>query len=204
MFTGIITDVGTLTAKEPFGNGARLTIECAYDPGGIAIGASIACSGVCLTATTVEPAGTGARFTVDVSTESMEKTTIGAWRVGSRINLERSLKAGDELGGHIVSGHVDGVADVVERVEEEAQTTFRFRPPEALLPFLATKGSVALDGTSLTVNNATDTFTVAMIPHTMAVTTWGATAAGDRVNIEVDTVARYVARLADMRSLQSR
>ncbi|MEM8550843.1 MAG: riboflavin synthase [Pseudomonadota bacterium] len=200
MFTGIITDIGTLTAREPFGDGARLTIDCSYDPAGIAIGASIACSGVCLTATTVEPRAGGARFTVDVSTESMEKTTIGRWSVGERINLERSLRAGDELGGHIVSGHVDGVAEVVSRADADAQTTFYFRPPEHLLPFIATKGSVALDGTSLTVNDSTDTFAVAMIPHTLAVTNWGGTRAGDLVNIEIDTVARYVARLADMRA----
>lgn len=200
MFTGIITDVGRIVRKEPLGHGARLAIETAYPAEGIDIGASIACSGCCLTATTVEPSGTGARFTVDVSSESMDKTTIGTWDVGTRINLERSLRAGDEMGGHIVSGHVDGRAEIVSRDDAEGMTTFVFAPPPALLPLLATKGSVALDGTSLTVNDAGTTFSVAMIAHTLAVTTWAERQPGDRVNIEVDTIARYVARLMDVRA----
>lgn len=199
MFTGIITDVGRIVEVTPFGDGARLTVACASPAGSIAIGASIACSGVCLTATTVAPDGAGARFTVDVSGETMDKTTVGAWRVGTRINLERSLKAGDELGGHIVSGHVDGRAEIVGRDDGEGMTVFRLAPPVHLLPLIASKGSVALDGTSLTVNEAADTFTIAMIPHTLAVTTWGERRAGDLVNIEVDTIARYVARLAAFR-----
>lgn len=199
MFTGIITDVGRIAATEPHGDGARLSIRCGYDPAGIAIGASIACAGVCLTATTVEPAEGGAVFTVDVSAETMDKTTIGRWRVGDRVNLERSLRAGDELGGHLVSGHVDGRARIVERRDEEGMSVFRFAPPAALTPLIAPKGSVALDGTSLTVNEAGETFTVALIPHTMAVTTWAERRPGDEVNIEADTIARYVARLVSAR-----
>ncbi|RAH98744.1 riboflavin synthase [Acuticoccus sediminis] len=216
MFTGIITDVGTITRCEAFGDGARLTIASAYPVESIAIGASIACSGCCLTVTTLEPHGTGSAFSVDVSGETMDKTTIGSWKTGDRINLERSLKAGDELGGHLVSGHVDGRAEIVERVDGEEMTTFRFAPPPQLMPLLAHKGSVALDGTSLTVNDPTDTiatapiphsglnepgetFTVAMIPHTLAVTTWADRRPGDLVNIEVDTIARYVARLVGAR-----
>ncbi len=200
MFTGIITDVGTITQRAAFGDGARLTIASSYAPDGIAIGASIACGGCCLTVTTLEPAGAGSAFSVDVSGETMDKTTIGAWQVGDRINLERSLKAGDELGGHLVSGHVDGRAEIVERIEAEEMTTFRFAPAPALMPLIAHKGSVALDGTSLTVNEPNGTFTVAMIPHTLNVTTWSDRAPGDRVNIEVDTIARYVARLVGART----
>mgnify|MGYP001792079077 CR=1 FL=1 len=201
MFTGIITGVGTLVDKTPFGDGARLSIRGPYAADGIAIGASIACSGVCLTATTVTAADDGAIFTVDVSTETMDKTTIGSWQVGAAINLERSLKLGDELGGHLVSGHVDGTAKITARDDLEDMTWFTFAPPSDLNPFIASKGSVALDGTSLTVVDATDTFKVAMIPHTLAVTNWHARAAGDHVNIEIDTLARYVARLAELRSV---
>ncbi|MEM8855174.1 MAG: riboflavin synthase [Pseudomonadota bacterium] len=200
MFTGIVTDVGRLAAKEPLGtDGARLAIDCHYDAAGIAIGASIACSGVCLTVTDLAPLEEGARFSVDVSAETMDKTTIGRWSLGEPINLERSLKAGDELGGHMVSGHVDGTATIIERTDAPEMSVLRFNPPEALLPLIAPKGSVALDGTSLTVNEVGDTFTVAMIPHTLAVTSWHAKAVGDRVNIEVDTIARYVARLVSFR-----
>jgi riboflavin synthase len=199
MFTGIITDVGRIVDVAPLGDGARLTIACASPADSIAIGASIACSGVCLTATAVTPDGAGSLFAVDVSGETMDKTTVGAWREGTRVNLERSLKAGDELGGHIVSGHVDGRARIVSRDDGTDMTVFRFAPPGHLLPLIATKGSVALDGTSLTVNDAGDTFAVAMIPHTLAVTTWDERRAGDHVNIEVDIIARYVARLAAFR-----
>ncbi len=199
MFTGIITDIGMVESVERAGGGLRLAIDSAYDPASIAIGASICCAGVCLTATTVAPGPRGAVFTVDVSPETMDKATIGRWLVGTRINLERSLRAGDELGGHIVTGHVDGRAELLERIEEEGGCVLRFRPPASLLPLIAAKGSVALDGTSLTVNEATDTFTVALIPHTLAVTTWGERVPGEEVNIEVDPLARYVARLADMR-----
>lgn len=200
MFTGIITDIGRIVQKTPFGDGARLEIETRYPADSIAIGASIACGGCCLTVTTCTPTASGARFSVDVSAESMDKTTIGTWNVGTRINLERSLRAGDEMGGHIVSGHVDGRAKIASRHDEEGMSTFLFDPPAHLLPLLATKGSVALDGTSLTVNDAGSTFSVAMIPHTLAVTTWQERQPGDWVNIEVDTVARYVARLMESRA----
>ncbi|MEM9221288.1 MAG: riboflavin synthase [Pseudomonadota bacterium] len=203
MFTGLVSDIGTVVALEPFGDGLRLSINCSYDPNDIAIGASISCSGVCLTATTCEPADGGARFSVDVSTETMEKTTLGHWQVGSRINLERSLRFGDEVGGHLVSGHVDGVAKIVERRDETSMSFFRFSPPSELLPLIASKGSVALDGTSLTVVDAKDTFGVAMIPHTLAVTTWSERQEGDLVNIEADTLARYVARIAAMQALST-
>ena len=199
MFTGIITDVGRIESVEPFGDGARLVIASRYDAAGIAIGASIACGGVCLTAIEVVEHEGGARFTVEASTETLARTTLGSWVPGSPVNLERSLKLGDELGGHMVSGHVDGVAEIVDRQDEEAMTVLRFAPPAELARYIAGKGSVALDGTSLTVNEVGSTFTVSLIPHTLAVTTWGGRRPGDRVNIEVDTIARYVARLADMR-----
>lgn len=199
MFTGIVSDIGEVTSVEAAGGGLTLVIDSAYDPASIAIGASISCAGVCLTATSVEPSARGAAFTVDASPETMDKTTIRRWREGTRLNLERALRAGDELGGHIVTGHVDGRAEIVERHDEAEMCVLRFRPPAALLPLIATKGSVALDGTSLTVNEASDTFTVALIPHTLAVTTWSDRVPGEDVNIEVDPLARYVARLADMR-----
>ncbi|UOM33792.1 riboflavin synthase [Acuticoccus sp. I52.16.1] len=200
MFTGIISDVGTITRREAFGDGARLSIASSYPADTIAIGASIACGGCCLTVTTLAGGADGATFSVDVSGETMDKTTIGTWNEGDRINLERSLKAGDELGGHLVSGHVDGRAEIVERIEGEEMTTFRFAPPADLLSLIAHKGSVALDGTSLTTNEPGDTFSVAMIPHTLAVTTWADRQPGDLVNIEVDTIARYVARLVGART----
>lgn len=199
MFTGIITDIGEIVTFDAAEGGVRLAIDCAYAADTIALGASIACAGVCLTATSIEATPRGARFTADVTHETLDKTTVRAWRVGSRINLERSLRAGDEMGGHIVTGHVDGRATIVDRREDEGMCVLTIAPPRALLPLIATKGSVALDGTSLTVNDAADTFTVALIPHTLAVTTFGERRAGDEINIEVDPLARYVARLADMR-----
>jgi len=203
MFTGIITDVGRIDAVAPFGDGVRLAILSRYDPATIPIGASIACSGCCLTVTTLAPHDGGVRFTVDASAETLDKTTLGGWRVGTAINLERSLKVGDELGGHLVSGHVDGRAEILARDDGEDMSRFTFAPPASLLPLIATKGSVALDGTSLTVNDAQDTFSVAMIPHTLKVTTWQDRRPGDLVNIEIDTIARYVARLAAMRPFQN-
>ena len=195
MFTGIITDIGTLRALEDRGD-LRARIGTGYDTGGIEIGASIACSGVCLTV-----AALGADwFEVDISAESVSKTSIGAqgWTEGTRLNLERALRVGDELGGHIVSGHVDGVARIVAMEEEGASTRFTFEAPEALARFVAPKGSVALDGTSLTVNEVDGArFGVNIIPHTKSVTTWGASRVGDAVNLEIDTLARYVARLQD-------
>jgi riboflavin synthase len=196
MFTGIITDIGTIEAIEKAGD-TRFTIACGYDAAGIALGASIACAGCCLTVTSVETrAGGGSIFTVDVSAESLSKTTLGDWREGTRINLERALKAGDELGGHIVSGHVDGVAQIVSLRDEGDSRRFVFKVPDDLARFIAPKGSVCLDGTSLTVNEVDGlTFGVNLIPHTLDVTTWGQAIEGDRVNLEIDMLARYVARL---------
>lgn len=196
MFTGIITDIGTIEAIEPRGD-TQFTISCGYDAAGIALGASISCSGCCLTVTSVgDAAGGGCRFTVDVSAESLSKTTLGGWSEGSRINLERALKAGDELGGHIVSGHVDGVAEIVSIDDDGDSRRFVFRAPEELARFIASKGSVCLDGTSLTVNEVDGAnFGVNLIPHTLSVTSWGNARAGDKVNLEIDMLARYVARL---------
>jgi len=193
MFTGIITDIGTVRRIERRGD-TRFVIATGYPTAEIDIGASIACSGVCLT---VVDKG-GDTFSVDVSAETMSKTTLDAWKEGTRINLERALHMGDELGGHVVSGHVDGVASIVSVKPEGDSLRFRFRVPEALARFIAAKGSVALDGTSLTVNEVEGLeFGVNIIPHTQAVTTWGKARAGGRVNVEIDMLARYVARLAE-------
>lgn len=196
MFTGIITDIGTIEAIELRGD-TQFTISCGYEAAGIALGASISCSGCCLTVTSVGAASDGgSRFTVDVSAESLSKTTLGGWSEGTRINLERALKAGDELGGHIVSGHVDGVAEIVSIDDEGDSRRFVFRAPEDLARFIASKGSVCLDGTSLTVNEVDGVkFGVNLIPHTLSVTSWGNARAGDKVNLEIDMLARYVARL---------
>jgi riboflavin synthase len=193
MFTGIITDVGTIRSVVQRGD-LRIEIATAYDVTTVDMGASIACDGVCLTV--VEKISDS--FCVDVSAESAGLTNIGGWTAGRPINLERALKVGDELGGHIVSGHVDGVAEIVALRDEGDSTRVTLRAPEALAKFIAPKGSVALNGTSLTVNevNGTD-FGINFIPHTKAVTTWGSAAVGDRVNLEIDTLARYVARLQD-------
>jgi len=191
MFTGIVSDVGRLRVVEGEAE-RRLVIETGYDTGEIAIGASIACAGVCLTV--VE---TGADwFAVDVSPETLGCTTLGEWRAGRRINLERALRLGDELGGHLVLGHVDGIARVVGREPAGASQCFAFAAPAPLARFIAEKGSVALDGVSLTVNRvAGERFEIMLIPHTLAETTLGALDAGDAVNLEVDVLARYVARL---------
>lgn len=193
MFTGIITDIGRIAALERRGD-LRARIGTAYDTGGIDMGASIACDGVCLTVV-----GLGADwFDVDISAESLSKTNLGTWAEGRAVNLERALKVGDELGGHIVSGHVDGVAEIVGMAEEGDSTRFTFRAPENLARFIAPKGSVALNGTSLTVNEVDGRdFGINIIPHTKEVTTWGRAAVGDPVNLEIDTLARYVARLRD-------
>ncbi|WP_295046817.1 riboflavin synthase [uncultured Paracoccus sp.] len=195
MFTGIITDIGTVASVEMRGD-MRARIDCAYDMATVDLGASIACDGVCLT---VVDKGRNC-FTVDISAETLSKTNIGAngWQVGRRLNLERALRVGDELGGHIVSGHVDGVARVAELHEEGDSLRLTFEAPPALARFIAPKGSVALNGTSLTVNEvAGNRFGVNLIPHTRQVTTWGGVALGDAVNLEIDTLARYVARLAE-------
>ena len=193
MFTGLITDVGEITALERRGD-LRATIRCGYDTGGIDMGASIASDGVCLTVVDLGPDW----YAVDISAETLARTSLGGWQVGTRVNLERALRVGDELGGHIVSGHVDGVAEVISVTEEGDSTRVRLRAPAELARFIAEKGSVALNGTSLTVNEVEgDVFGINFIPHTKQVTTWGAVKEGDRVNLEIDTLARYVARLAE-------
>ncbi len=199
MFTGIVTDVGRVVQLERRGD-LRVRIACGYDTARIDIGASIACDGVCLTVVALGPPPDG-WFEVDVSAETTGATALGdRWTEGRCVNLERSLRVGDELGGHIVSGHVDGVARVVAMSREGDSTRVTLDAPAALGRFIAPKGSVALNGTSLTVNAVEDTggatrFGVNLIPHTQAVTTWGEASIGDPMNIEVDTVARYVARL---------
>ena len=196
MFTGIITDIGTILAVEERGD-LRARIGTGYDIDGIDIGASIACDGVCLTVVALGRTPQN-WFEVDISAETVSKTAIGAqgWASGKRLNLERALKVGDELGGHIVSGHVDGVAEVVGLALEGDSTRLTLRAPAALARFIAPKGSVALNGTSLTVNDVEGVdFGINLIPHTQAVTTWGHVAVGDAINLEIDTLARYVARM---------
>ncbi|NDK33853.1 riboflavin synthase [Rhodovulum sulfidophilum] len=197
MFTGIITDIGTVRALTMKGD-LTARIGCAYAAESIDIGASIACNGVCLTVTDRGTSGDGAWFDVSISAETVSKTNIAGWAEGARINLERALKVGDELGGHIVSGHVDGVAEIVAMAEEGDSTRMTFEAPEALARFIAPKGSVALNGTSLTVNEVDGPrFGINFIPHTKEATTWGLVRVGDRINLEIDTMARYVARLRE-------
>jgi riboflavin synthase len=194
MFTGIVTDIGEVRRLERRGD-LRARIGTQYDTDTIDIGASIACSGVCLTVVLLGQDW----FEVEISAETLDKTTIGGWVEGTRINLERALKVGDELGGHIVSGHVDGLASIVDMRPEGDSIRYTFDAPKSLARFIASKGSVALDGTSLTVNEVDGTrFGVNIIPHTQEVTTWGRSKVGDAVNLEIDTLARYVARLAEM------
>jgi len=191
MFTGIITDVGRVRQLRR-GELLELTIATAFDTAAIAIGASIACSGACLTVVTVAPGV----FTVQASAETLTCTTLGDWEEGTPVNLEKSLRLGDELGGHLVLGHVDGTARIVERRPEAESVRFVFEAPEELASFIAPKGSVALDGVSLTVNEvARNRFGVNIIPHTLACTNLGSLQAGQRMNLEVDLMARYVARL---------
>ncbi|WP_299204775.1 riboflavin synthase [uncultured Tateyamaria sp.] len=193
MFTGIVTDIGTITDLKQEGD-LRVRIQTGYDTSGIDMGASIASDGVCLTVVDLGPDW----YDVQVSAETVSKTNLSAWAVGRRVNLERALRVGDELGGHIVSGHVDGVAEVVSVVDEGDSTRVQLRAPDDLARFIAPKGSVALNGTSLTVNEVQDAiFGINFIPHTKEVTTWGDVAVGDAVNLEIDTLARYVARLAE-------
>lgn len=197
MFTGIVTDIGTIRSLERRGD-LRARIATGYVTSGIDIGASIACDGVCLTVVALGDDW----FDVDVSAETVSKTNLGGnrgWAEGKRLNLERALKVGDELGGHIVSGHVDGVAEIVKIVDEGDSTRVTLKAPVALAKFIAPKGSVALNGTSLTVNEVDDCeFGINFIPHTKSVTTWGDIAVGDMINLEIDTLARYVARLQEM------
>jgi len=198
MFTGIVSDVGEVIDVERLGERDRLTVASRYDAATIAVGASIANAGVCLTVVGIEPNGKGAKLMFDVGAETLTVTTLKLWRKGTRVNLERSLKVGDELGGHMVSGHVDGVAQILSRRDFDGMTHLRFRAPHDLAKFIAVKGSVALDGTSLTVNAVEgEAFEVLLIPHTLAVTTWDERHAGDEVNIEVDQMARYAARLIE-------
>lgn len=200
MFTGIVTDMGRIASVESIPAGLRARIVTAYEPDGIDIGASIACDGVCHTVTAKGRENGGNWFEIESAAETLRLTTVGTWKAGDRVNLERSLKIGDELGGHIVQGHVDGTAEILERVDHPDSVFFRFRAPADCAPFIAKKGGVALHGTSLTVNEVDgDTFTVFLIPHTLAVTTWGDRKAGDSINLEVDMMARYAARLAEYR-----
>ena len=197
MFTGIVTDIGTVRAMERRGD-LRARLGTRYAAKGIDMGASIACDGCCLTVVDRGTDADGHWFDVDVSAESLAKTALGDWAEGARVNLERSLRVGDEMGGHIVSGHVDGVAEIVSIRPEGASVRYVFEAPADLARFVAPKGSVALNGTSLTVNEVDGArFGVNLIPHTQSVTTWGTAREGQRVNLEVDMLARYVARLAE-------
>jgi len=201
MFTGIITDIGTIDTITPLDQGIRLRVSTHYDPATIAIGASISHAGVCLTVTALPSEGDNRRWhEVEAWEEALRLTTAGNWAVGDKLNLERALKIGDELGGHIVSGHVDGMAEIVAVTQEGEATRFTLRAPDDYARFIAPKGSVALDGTSLTVNkvNGAD-FDVLIIRHTLEVTTWCLRKEGDKVNLEVDTMARYAARLAEFK-----
>ncbi|WP_316014723.1 riboflavin synthase [Roseobacter sp. HKCCA0434] len=198
MFTGIITDIGTVKQVDRRGD-LHVRIETSYPADGIALGASIACDGCCLTVTDRGVDAGQDWFDVTISAESVDKTTAGTWQPGRRLNLERALKVGDELGGHIVSGHVDGLAEIIAMEDEGESTRVTLRAPDALARFIAPKGSVALNGTSLTVNDVDGAeFGINFIPHTKQETTWGDVAVGDRINLEIDTLARYVARLNEM------
>ena len=205
MFTGIVTAIGTIASVEQRGD-LRVTVACPYDPAAIAIGASIACSGVCLTVVDRGGEPGSAWFAVDVSAETVSRTAHGLWREGRRLNLEPSLKLGDELGGHIVSGHVDGVGTIADWRPEGDSTRLTIRAPADLAPFIASKGSIAVDGVSLTVNGLADRadgsvdFGINLIPHTAEATTLGEMAQGAELNLEIDTIARYLQRLESLRA----
>jgi len=197
MFTGIVTNIGEVISVEPRGDLRRLRIACGYDAETIALGASIANAGVCLTVVAVAREGQRTIFEVDAAAETLAKTTVGSWTQGTRVNLERALKIGDELGGHIVTGHVDGVARILSRDDFDGMARYWIETPPELSRFVAQKGSVALDGVSLTVNEVEgDRFSILLIPHTLSETTFGALRAGDALNLEVDLMARYAARLS--------
>ena len=211
MFTGIVTDIGVIeSVKDHGGSLRRIRIHASYDAAGIALGASIACSGPCLTVVAVgDRLEGGCWFEIDAAAETLARTTVGDWKIGTRLNLERALKIGDELGGHLVSGHVDGVAEVIARDDITdksgsswgATAKFTIRVPRELAKYIVEKGSVALDGTSLTINSVErDVLTVLLIPHTLEVTTWGDVKVGTKLHIEVDQMARYAARLAEARA----
>ena len=205
MFTGIVSDLGQIVSVQSIPAGQRARIATAYAPEGIEIGASIACSGVCHTVVERGVLDDGRNFfDVESGKETLDLTTASQWVEGQRINLERSLHMGDELGGHLVLGHVDGIAEVIEREEHPDSVFFKLRAPSELARFIAQKGSVALDGTSLTVNDVDgDDFTIFLIPHTVTHTTWGMRHVGDKINLEIDMMARYVARLNDYSQPQS-
>jgi riboflavin synthase len=201
MFSGIVSAIGEIIDVEMQGD-LHLKIACDYAAQSLAPGASISCSGICLTVTEAAEWGTqGSSFSAQASTETRQRTTLGRWTKGTRINLERAMKLGDEFGGHIVSGHVDDTCTITDITPEGQSKRFRFRMPPKLAPFIAEKGSVCLDGTSLTVNAVEDhAFAVSIIPYTLTVTTWGKARPGDAVNIEIDMLARYVARLQEFQS----
>ncbi|MCU0818650.1 MAG: riboflavin synthase [Beijerinckiaceae bacterium] len=209
MFTGIVTDIGKVERVEGGASLKRLRIACSYDPATIAIGASIACAGCCLTAIAVGGEAGKSWFEVEAAAETLRLTHVGTWQAGTRINLERALKIGDELGGHIVTGHVDALAEIVARDEVTpsdanwgATARFTLRAPKPLHRFIAAKGSVCLDGVSLTVNTVEDDlFSVLLIPHTLAITTFGTRKAGEHIHLEIDMMARYAARLAETAKL---
>lgn len=198
MFTGLIDTIGEVIAVQEKPEGRTLRIATDYELETLAVGASIACSGICLTVTAQGNHGNRRCFDADAAQETLQKTTLGGWSVGDTVNLERAMRLGDALGGHLVSGHVDGVAHIVARQDVEDSARFTFETPPDLSRFIAQKGSVTLDGTSLTVNHVDGhRFDVMLIPHTLKVTTWSGKRAGDRINIEVDMVARHVARLLE-------
>ena len=204
MFTGIISDIGTIRKTENRGD-LRAAIGCAYDPDGIDIGASISCSGVCLTVVDKGRDANGGWFTVDISGETQSRTAKGQWHEGSKLNLERALKVGDELGGHIVTGHVDGIGEVVSVTPDGDSHRVVVKLPAELAPYVAAKGSITVDGISLTVNNVEDgadgtSFALNIIPHTAAVTTFADLKAGQPVNLEIDVLARYLKRMEDLRA----
>ncbi|WP_455474770.1 riboflavin synthase [Bartonella sp. B30(2025)] len=201
MFTGIVTDIGCVEDVKSLNSGVRLKISTHYDVESLTIGASIACSGICLTVVELAPKPAASNwFAVEAWEEALRLTNLAQWTKGTFINLERSLRFGDEVGGHLVSGHIDGLAEIVNKVEEGDAVRFCIKAPVRLLPFITNKGSIALNGTSLTINSVKDNiFDVLIIRHTLEVTTWGQAQVGDQVNLEVDQLARYVAKLSNLK-----